>query len=313
MPKLFTPKRAYRHIRALLFGPAGAGKSHLALSGPQPVLFPTEGRYDNFLDLFDFQVVSFDDNRIVDEAEEALNTAMHGRYDKCGTFVMDSYTVLEKALRATLDYNVDDAKHRLSELGKRRERFEDDLLNPLQGTSACHILYICHEGNVFSADGRSVIDRKPDAQRNLAYAFDIVARIFIDDQSKRRKAQIYKSAYEHILPTGKIIDQPTWDTLFGPLINVDPAKTGGNTEPPRPVASGNDIAPPTNLPTPDSLRVLWEAAGLPAGNFRVWLESQQLLTESGTMTADLKLRAKQVLEDMIPATTPSTANHVVAS
>jgi hypothetical protein len=221
--------------------------------------------------------------------------------------------VLEKARRATQNYETDDSKKRVSELGKRREDYEDQLLAPLAGTTKCHLFFTAHEANVFGADNK-VVDVKPDATRNIDHYFDLVVRLYLENGV--RKAKVYKSAFLHIWKVGDIIDWPTWDNLIVPLTRArrapsatQPAAAARTTSDAQrdsagsaqatqaPVATAHEAATqPADAATPvyslenpprmPLLLQLYKQAGEPDGSFGKWCEAELI---EATVRGDRKV------------------------
>ncbi len=302
MPKLVKATAAERHVRALFFGKGGGGKTHLSLSGPSPKLFPVEGRYENFYDLFDFELVEYDEKRIVDEYSIALHAAMRGEYGP-GSFITDSWTVLEKALRAEQNYNTDDnnAIVRRTALANRREKMEDTLLDLLRGTTKVDLIFTAHQANKFGegSSSNAVVDVKPDCTRNFEHAMDIVGHLWVEQNGNgspgKRYLKIYKSAYAHIHPVGKVIENPTWENVMVPL-KTPQSTTKIST--PAPAAAQRAAAPATRTvvtpPAPATtipgeqpqpyteenpprfavIEELYAEAHKPGGDFKTWVSNE---------------------------------------
>lgn len=245
MPKLVQATAERRTIRLLVYGKGGSGKTHLCLSAPGPAIFDAEGKHKNFVGVVPpFQSVDYDKNRLVAEFAETVQMAMAGRFSGVETLVGDSWTMIEKAYRATMNDNLDGKQSQIAR-GRQRERIELDLLDPLRGTSAVNIIFTAHEANEWSdpADGQlRTLGKRPDGTKNLEHYFDIVMHLQYDKQSRRRTGTITKSNVQHLFPVGKVIQNPTWAD-FEPLTRPSAATEATQSAAARPAQQSSQGRP----------------------------------------------------------------------
>jgi hypothetical protein len=303
MPRLYTPQIEKRHLRICIFGKGGVGKSHLAYSGPKPVGFDVEGKIQSFVQIFpDIRAVDFNKINIVREYQESVAMAMDGRFQDCETFVLDSWKVLETAYKATMDYDVDHTQQGKLARGRQRERIEQDLLDPIKGTTKCHLVYITHEANAWSEPGDGKLHttgKCPDATRNFDHYFDLVIHLQYDAQRRRRFAVVTKSNYQQLFPVGMVIEDPTWET-FMPIIHPraattpaagSPTATGRQTAAAQPNATAAPSSTQPDVPVaPDGgplltnaeMKALYVEIDQPDGTLTAFLAKQGIPTKDVT-------------------------------
>jgi hypothetical protein len=286
MPKIYTPTPAPRKLRIAIFGKSKAGKTHLALSFPKPVLMPIESRnWEAFLDIFpDIKALEFDADRLGEETHDAVEQAMAGAYGDRETLVLDSWTVVEKAMKAQMT-GVGQIRNGLSakDLGGRREIIETEVLSALRGPSRTHLVFIAHETHQWSGpdDGKlRTVGVRPDATRNFDHYFDVVMHLEYNAQTRERVGTIHKSGLEHLLKNGSKHKNPTWATVFAPLVQA--AAPEAPAEPRR--------ASP--------LLEAWIAAGQPAGSLRSWLASREFVLVDNALSSDDRARAMNLLSEL---------------
>jgi hypothetical protein len=265
-------KKAPRKLRIGVFGKESTGKTHFALSGPGPVIcLDAEGRNTAFKDTHNFSLVLEDP---VKSFVPLLQAARGGELG-CGTLVIDSWTAIEKAFRTQLGIHVnlsDSAKSgKAFKLADQRRQIEDDLLAPaLVGPTACHIVAIAHEANMWGAgDGEfKTTGFKPEATRSFGHYFDLVFHLSYDRQNGRRVATVHKSNYPSFA-IGRVIPDFSWDTL-------------------KDLTSG-DLAPLDV--TVDELVGLHERAGKPDATLGRWLVANGFDAQQGKKLAPDELAA----------------------
>ena len=284
--KLRAPRRTNRKLRIGIFGTTAVGKTHFALSGPGPVIiYDSEDRVDAMSDQFpDFQVVERDDRNPVVDVLSCAYDAKTGK-DPCGTFIIDSYTTIEKWFRKNAKIVVEQTggKARASQLGDLRMAIENDLLNPLfTGHSECHLVAICHSANVWQ--GQQVVGQRADATRNFPHYFDLVFHMERDPVHNasapfRSTARVIKSNYQSEFPVGRVIENLNW-SHFARIIN-------------------NEVTIEA-IPL-KQIVALYERAGKPSGSLGAWLLSVGIpLNEAKkTLTPDESQLAKGLLESLI--------------
>jgi AAA domain len=228
-------------VKALVYGPPGAGKTWLALTAPGRVaVIDTEAGTAFYADqvepngpLSPFDVLPTKTFAEVEGAVAFLRTNP-GTYE---TFVIDPVTVLYETLQdAALRYrttkveararqrqeafdpdNVDIEQLDWQRIKRAYKRLMTDLVNlPM------HVIVIAREADLTEErmeNGRKQrvkIGAKPDSEKSTPYYFDVTVRL-VPGQRDGRDAIIEKDR-THTLELGSRIHNATFDTLFGKAI-----------------------------------------------------------------------------------------------
>lgn len=185
-----TAKKATKadsHLKVMVWGEPGAGKTRLALSFPSPLLIDLEKGSRLYADQFDFLVAEPAPNlpthglvkAIVDEFEQ-------GEYPTVGTLVIDPITDYLDALEAVLIKHEEKNGVNLANLkGPQKAqvyaRIKDGIrerLNKLLSLP-CHIVFVARAKNQWEqSDGKmQVTGRTADANEIIDYLCDIVIHL----------------------------------------------------------------------------------------------------------------------------------------
>lgn len=278
--------KASRKLRICLFGRDSSGKTHFGLSSPGPVLVADEeGRVASMSDTFGpIPAIQMDPKHPWTDVLEAARAVAAGTLNDAkgkpfGSFLVDSWTVIEKSFEAAsgLDLSSGNLLARREAQAALRKRLELELLNPmLTGVTKAHMIFTAHEANVWNPDAKGVIGKRPDATRNFAHYFDLVFHMERDGQ--RRTATVVKSNYQHILPIGTKIENLSWaHDAFAKILESD------------------------IVPVPISeLVALHAQAGSPEGSFGKWLVANDFpVDENKRLAPNDTHRAKGVLTTLI--------------
>lgn len=235
MPPRKANKRR-KPLKILVYGPSGAGKTHLALHATpgKTLVFDMEGGTDLFEGRVDFDYWTDDDGyktqsyRELRKCIDYLKTP-EGR-ENYQTFVIDPVTLIWTLLQQERqDYK--------EERTKRQKTNETDL--ETFTTRDWNIIKSMHKGiidevsalpqNVFLiAREKPVIEMRNgepiqtgeitfEGEKNTIYAVDFAFRIWVDMKTKRRYCQIAKDRSGHY-QTGDVVENPTF-ALFNNIVN----------------------------------------------------------------------------------------------
>lgn len=282
--KIGKAKTTNRKLRIGVFGKESVGKTHFGLSGENPILFDIEGRGDSMTGRFgEFPVVEYNSNNMSKDLLEAADALKSGNAGDFATFVIDSWTMLEKDFKRRLGLDTMANSSRVKNLGDQRDQIEREILNPLlSGKTKCHIVVIAHEANEWT--DQKVVGAKPDATRNWKHYFDIVLHMTKDPvrgegQDPKRTATVVKSNYQDVLPIGMRIENFEWKDLESILNN------------------SVQIIPINN----EELKKLFIAAGSPEGSIKKWFASESIeMTNNDTqISPEDSHKAKGLLESLI--------------
>jgi hypothetical protein len=278
-------------LKIAVFGPSQVGKTHFALSAPGPVLvYDAEGSVDALARKFpDARGVKKSPDR-VQGAIGALQKAMSGGYgEACGTFVLDSWTLLENDLRAGYEHPDNPLAHH-----EINSRIEQHLLRALEGSTVPHLVVTAREANEWAVNiKQGTVGFKPDAHKQFEHAFDLVFRISLDKQTGARTATVYKTRYPEIFARNAVIPNLTW-AHFEPILRGDVKAT-------TPAASAD-------VPSMKEIVEKYERAGKPQDSLVAWLTHVKLV-EPGekTLTTTGRERAGQMLDELLALSETSVA------
>jgi len=226
-----SSKPVTRHIKLLLYGGPGTGKTHLALHAPTPLVIDTESSTDAYRgrsDIPEFWVAKSAQPSEILETLEHL--AQHGSVGGITpqTLIVDSFSVLwqvrqeagqKKAERHAK--NPDQARvsyYDWAWIKRPIQRLYTQLVN-----MPFNIILTAREKAVYDEikEGNQtkleIVDYVPDIERNAEYVFDLVLRLFVAADGKRQ-AEVRKSRFP-AFSKGSIIDAPSWE-MVAPLLLV---------------------------------------------------------------------------------------------
>lgn len=214
-------KPQQRRAKVLLIGEAGVGKSHAALTFPNPAVIDAEGSADWFADRFKFVAVP---TKSYSDVRDLVKSVREGRV-KCDTLVIDSLTSIYNGLvnAATMERQRSGSDDlRPLDWGRIKRKFSsllDELYNQLPMNVVC-VGWIKPEyakpgdkvnGKAVSANDLVKIGETFDGDRKTQYAFDFIFKIIGNDGSKT-EAVVWKSRSGK-LKQGQTIRDFSWKTL----------------------------------------------------------------------------------------------------
>lgn len=210
-----------RHAKVLLIGEAGVGKSHAALTFPNPAVIDAEGSVDWFADRFSFVAVP---TKSYADCRELVQQVRAGRV-KCDSLVIDSLTsiyngLVNAATQERQKQGSDDL--RPLDWGRIKRKFSsllDELYHQLPVNVVC-VGWIKAEyakpgdkvnGKTVTPQDLVKIGETFDGDRKTMYAFDFVIKILGND-GKKTRAEVIKTRSGG-LKDGQIIPDFSWKTL----------------------------------------------------------------------------------------------------
>jgi len=264
--ELFVPaKKALlrRGVKVFVWGPYGVGKTHFALSFPEPIyVISTEFGVAQLLHQFpnkDIRIMEctepytdapikaktgeVDDQpfavdpilslRKVEKATEALKDITKG------TIVLDSGSDIWQWMGAWLEYNYDKAtksgQMMRTEWGKANARYKWILMRLL--SRPVHFVLTSRSQNVYDSQGAMTQQEKFKAQAETPYFADIIIHMSkkaipqidiatgkVTGMTTQRIGEIEKCRFADITPT---INDPTFDALKAALSSKVPAEVFG--------------------------------------------------------------------------------------
>jgi len=280
-------------LKIAVYGPSQVGKSHFGLSAPGPVvMFDAEGSLDALARKFpDARGVKKGPDR-VKSAIDTLKKAMSGAYgEACGSFVLDSWTLLENDVRSEYEHPNDPLSHHAI-----NSRIEQHLMRALEGPTSVHLVVTARDANEWNTNIRQgTIGFRPDAHKQFEHAFDLIFRISIDKQTKERTAQVYKTRYPEIFKRDSIIKNLSW-AHFEPILRGDVKARDESAPMAKPPTV--EPAPATDAPTMVDLTEKYKRAGSPSGTLGVWLNEMNLVTD-GKVPAPNRKQAAKMLDELV--------------
>lgn len=216
-----------RHLKLLVFGGPGTGKTHQALHAPGPVLvMDTESSTDAYRGrpgIPDFLIAKTASPKDVLDVLAHLNAGKKINKIIPETVVIDSFTVLWQVRKEAGQKKAD--RNTKAPEGGRISFYEWGWIKrPIQQlytqlvNMPAHVVLTAREKAVYEEvqnGGKTelkIVDFKPDVEKDAEYIFDLVLRLFIEDGTF--KAQVYKTRFPDFYP-GQILDDLNWDMLSG--------------------------------------------------------------------------------------------------
>lgn len=248
----FTPASAVEPtVKALLYGGWGSGKTYFGLGAPGKVaVCDTEGGTAFYRNRFDYDVIATKSYREVVGAIEYIE-ANPKAYK---TLVIDPITVIydtlqeaalkarvaRKARNAGAGFDPDNVDLEMLDWGRIKRNYKA-LMTRLVNLP-CHVIVIAREKEDLQVDPRtgesSKRGVKPDAEKSTPYYFDVVIRTTTSGESRIFTVEKDRTG---TLPLGSRHTDPTFDTLFTPLLAATPKKKGEHVAQ-RHVASDEEAA-----------------------------------------------------------------------
>lgn len=234
-------KAAAKKLKVTVYGESGVGKTHFALTFPDPAVIDTESGTDFFAGRFNFLVWK---TKSYADVLAAVKMIERGEV-KCQTLVIDSITVINDVLR--------EAGFRAAEARARRKGREVDDLNltprdwgniKMRIRSLLTRLYNLPVHTVIVGwlkdeyqdrpDGSSVrVGQTIDADKKILYQPDVILRLEVDRQGRRWG--VVEKDRSGIFPVGKRIEDPSFAKL---KVILERAGGGAAVEPAGPAAAG---------------------------------------------------------------------------
>lgn len=185
------------HDKILLWGPPGSGKTHCALTWPEPALIDVETRGAHFADRVSF---AHAEPQSIEEIQEVLKELRSGALP-CQTFVFDSYSAVYEKLTVAHtkqtpkgDYVTDYVT-----VNKRIATFREFAFS----VARRNVIFIAHQTEKYDRQGNVFTKRGIDfvGDDKFRFAFDFIFRLQPNgkDPSKTPATfHIEKSASPHL-------------------------------------------------------------------------------------------------------------------
>jgi len=175
-----------KKLKVLVYGPSGAGKTHLALTFPKVAAIDCEGGTELFSDRFDFDVLR---TKNIDEVLAALESIDPKEY---GTVVVDPVTVLWQVLMEAGQIAAENRAKR------QRRNPEEATLTPRDWgiikrkvnalytrlvNMPVHVVVCGRIKDVNESRGTEVVKvgERVDAEKSTEYLFDIIIKLVIEN------------------------------------------------------------------------------------------------------------------------------------
>lgn len=210
-----------RHVKVLITGPTGVGKTHGGLELPGPTaVWQTEDGLNGFEDRFEFSSSHVDGIKDLIQKMKMVLANKGGDLDNFRTYLVDSVTIpYQEALRAA-------SNSKGSIEFSKQSQFQDDwkeltsLIMKI-GSKGKNLWATAHSKHQWEIrNGKPVIvDIKPDMAARLGYAFDIM--LYVDIFEGVRIAQVLKSRFPHVMKLGDTIENFSVKTHFAPIFGDD--------------------------------------------------------------------------------------------
>jgi AAA domain len=114
MIKLSSSKKATKHVRCLVYGESGAGKTPLGATAPNPIFINSD---DGLLSISDLNIPTLDVFDL-DDVKEAISFLKSKKGRKFDTVVVDDFTKITKFILDELEEELDDKWEIYGKLGK---------------------------------------------------------------------------------------------------------------------------------------------------------------------------------------------------
>lgn len=206
-----------KHLKIMVFGQAGSGKTTFALTAPHAAVIDTERGTDMYAGrdgIAPFAVLRANTLTEIQAAIAFLKTGKHS----FETVILDSLTPVYDVLVGALE-----AKSKSGEMSYREwgavKRKMNALYNALLDLPM-HVIITAREAVEYETSGRELrkVGVKPDADKSLSYVFDFVLQM-----NRDKSGTVIKSRGRDIAPEGGVIKRVTWD-IFAPVLGY--ATTG---------------------------------------------------------------------------------------
>lgn len=243
-----------KHLKVMVFGPAGSGKTTFALTAPNAAVIDTERGTDMYAGrdgIAPFAVIRDNTLAGIESAIAFLKTGKHS----FETVILDSLTPVYDVLVGALEKKSKSGEMSYREWGAVKRKM-NALYNSLLDLPM-HVIITAREAVEYETSGRELrkVGAKPDADKSLSYVFDFVLQM-----NRDKSGTVIKSRGRDIAPEGGVIKRVTWD-VFAPVLGY--ATTGESvhlqtmdeaieredvTDKPAPVAQPARITEPAQTP-----------------------------------------------------------------
>jgi len=217
---VFTTKKMKKYLKIVLYGPGGSGKTTFCTTMPGTRYWvDTEHSGDKIRDDSDPTVYTTSFKDLQDAVRELFQTT------GLGSFIVDPDTILRDSLIDKVESESKDGMtfRDWAKVKKPEKRFTTDWQN-----LPCHVAITCHEKDEYEMKRNErgklepvKIGVKPDADKKITYAPDLVLRLSFEDGKYFgyiEKIRIRKElAVKTGLRVGNRIENPTFDT-FLPMV-----------------------------------------------------------------------------------------------
>ncbi len=206
-----------KHLKVMVFGSAGTGKTTFALTAPNAAVIDTERGTDMYAGRDGIAPFGVLRANTLTEIQGAITFLKSGKHP-FETIILDSLTPVYDVLVGALE-----AKSKSGEMSYREwgavKRKMNALYNALLDLPM-HVIITAREAVEYETSGRELrkVGAKPDADKSLSYVFDFVLQM-----NRDKSGTVIKSRGRDIAPEGGVIKRVTWD-VFAPVLGY--ATTG---------------------------------------------------------------------------------------
>ncbi len=204
-----------KHLKVMVFGQAGSGKTTFALTAPNAAVIDTERGTDMYAGrdgIAPFGVLRANTIAAIKDAIKFLKTGKHDYQ----TVILDSITPAYDVLVSAVEASAGKMTYREWGVVKRRM---NELYNMLLDLPM-HVIVTARESTEYETVNGEMkkVGTKHDGDKSLPYAFD-----FILQMNRDKSGTVIKSRGRDIAKEGGNIKRVTWD-IFAPVL--DYATTG---------------------------------------------------------------------------------------
>ena len=171
-------------MKALIYGPSGAGKTHFAATAPKPVFLSAEAGLLSTLNAGG-DPVDFAEIKSLQDLFEAYETLKKGDH-KYETVVIDSISEINEIIKESLTAQNTNQKMKLDDWGTLATKIRG-ILRKFRDLDM-HVIFIAQETP--DKDENRVVKWKPSlngkAADEIAYYMDIVGYVYIDQEGNHK-------------------------------------------------------------------------------------------------------------------------------
>lgn len=201
-----------KHLKVMVFGQSGSGKTTFALTAPNAAVIDTERGTDLYSGrdgIAPFGVLRANTLTEIQTAVAFLKTGKHS----FETVILDSLTPVYDVLVGALESKSKSGEMSYREWGAVKRKM-NALYNALLDLPM-HVIITAREAVEYETSGRELrkVGAKPDADKSLSYVFDFVLQM-----NRDKSGTVIKSRGRDIAPEGGVIKRVTWD-VFAPVLD----------------------------------------------------------------------------------------------